>query len=279
LILEGLSYMEKRRSILLCFFILNLIIGAFSVAQAVPLSLDQNIQAILAKQEASRAGFDFVVIGDNRDGVEIYNRLVNRAKSFNPVFILNTGDFIREGQAFEYENYKRQIASDDIPILHLPGNHDVRYGSEIYRKYVGDLNWVFDLGNFRFIGLDNAMGKFTEETVAFARKNLTNQKICLVAFHRPPAIGRWAVHAMIDDQKGGHGGEVMNLIKDAKVPMVLLGHIHLYDKMDIDGTQYIISAGGGAKLYGKYNFGKPEFGFVLVRARPTGITHQWVPLD
>ena len=220
-----------------------------------------------------------MVIGDNRDGAEVYNRLLNRAKAYNPLFILNTGDFVREGQAFEYENYIKQIASVDIPILHLPGNHDVRYGSETYRKYVGDLNWVFDLGDFRIIGLDNATGKFTEETVAFARKNLTSQKICLVAFHIPPAIGRWTVHAMIDDQKGGLGGEVMNLIKEAKVPMVLMGHIHLYDEMDMDGTKYIISAGGGAKLYGKYNFGKPEFGFVLVRVRPAGITHQWVPLE
>lgn len=270
--------MKKRIFILLCL-VLNLFLGASSVVQAVPLSLDQNIKAIQAKQEAFRAGFDFVVIGDNRDGAEVYNRLVNRAKSFNPVFILNTGDFIREGQAFEYENYIKQIAAGDIPILHLPGNHDVRYGSEIYRKYVGDLNWVLDLGDFRFIGLDNATGKFTEETVAFARKNLASQKICLVAFHKPPAIGRWIVHAMIDDPKGGRGAEVMALIREAKVPMVFLGHIHLYDELAIDGTQYIISAGGGAKLYSKFNFGKPEYGFVLVQVRPGGITHRWVPLD
>lgn len=271
--------MKKRISILLSFFVLNLFLGGPSEVRAVPLSLAQNIKAIQAKQEGSSPGFDFVVMGDNRDGVEVYNRLINRAKAFNPVFILNTGDFIREGQAFEYENYKKQIASGNIPILHLPGNHDIRYGSEIYRQYVGDPNWVFDLGDFRFIGLDNASGKFTEEAVAFARKNLTSRKICLVAFHKPPAIGRWTVHAMIDDLKGGQGGEMMRLIKEAKVPLVFLGHIHLYDEMDIDGTQYIISAGGGAKLYGKYNFGKPEYGFVLVRMGSTGITHQWVPLD
>ena len=270
--------MEKRILRITGILILNFFLWSSSV-WAVPLSLDQNIKAILAKQEGSSQGFDFVVIGDNRDGAEVYKRLLNRARAFKPLFILNTGDFVREGQVFEYENYIKQIAPFDIPILHLPGNHDVRYGSETYRKYVGELNWVVDLGGFRIIGLDNATGKFTEETVAFARENLTSQKPCLVAFHIPPAIGRWTVHAMIDDQKGGHGGEVMDLIKGAKVPMVLMGHIHLYDEMDIDGTKYILSAGGGAKLYGKYNFGKPEFGFVLVQVRPTGITHRWVPLD
>jgi 3',5'-cyclic AMP phosphodiesterase CpdA len=241
--------------------------------------LDQNIKAILSKQETSIKGFDFVVIGDTRDGAEVFNRLLNRVKAFNPLFILHTGDLVREGQSFEFENYEKQLAPVNIPILHLPGNHDVRYGSETYRKYLGDLNWVFDLGNVHFLGLDNASGKFTEEAVTFARKNMTGPKIFLVAFHVPPAIRRWSVHAMIDDSRGGRGGEVQALIKEAKVPMVFLGHIHLYDEMDIDGAKYIISAGGGAKLYSKYNFGKPEFGFVLVRVRPIGITHQWVPLD
>jgi hypothetical protein len=112
--------MKRKFSILLWFFVLNVFIGASSVVQAVPLSLDQNIKAILAKQEVSRAGFAFVVIGDNRDGAEVYNRLVSRAKAFNPLFILNTGDFSREGQAFEYDSYIKQIASVDISILHFP---------------------------------------------------------------------------------------------------------------------------------------------------------------
>jgi Icc-related predicted phosphoesterase len=271
--------MKKYYFLIPSFLLLNLFLWYSSSLWAVPLSLDQNIKAIMDKQKASSEGFDFVVIGDSRGREDVFNRLLNHAKSFTPLFILHTGDFVSKGQAFEYEIYTREIAPLDIPILHVPGNHDVRYGSESYRKYIGDLDWFLDLGGVRIIGLDNATGRFTEETVAFVRKHLTNQKICLVAFHTPPAIGRWTVHAMIDDPKGGHGGEVMNLIKEAKVPMVFLGHIHLYDEMDINGSRYIISAGGGARLYSKYNFGKPEFGFVLVQVRPTGITHRWVPID
>jgi 3',5'-cyclic AMP phosphodiesterase CpdA len=271
--------MHKRNLLLPLFLILNLMLWSPALVRAVPLSLDENIKAILAKQEASREGFDFVVVGDSREGAEVFNRLISRAKTFKPVFILHTGDLVQEGQAFEYENYKKQLDSIDIPLLHIPGNHDVRYESEIYRKYVGEPNWFFDLGNIRLIALDNANGKFSEETIAFARNALKTDQTCLVSFHRPPAIGRWAVHAMVEDPKGGRGGEVMALIKEAKIPMVFLGHIHLYDEMEIDGTRFIISAGGGAKLYSKYNFGKPEFGFVLVRVRPGGITHQWVPLD
>jgi 3',5'-cyclic AMP phosphodiesterase CpdA len=203
---------------------------------------------------------------------------LNKAKDFNPLFILNTGDMVDEGEPSEYETYRKLIALYDIPILHIPGNHDVHEGNADYRKFVGVTNWYFDYGSYRFIGLDNSAGRFDDESIAFAKKTLTQKKICLVAFHKPPAVERWKVHAMIDDQNGGRGGEVMKAIKNAGVPMVFLGHIHLYDEMDLDSVNYIISAGGGAKLYGKYHFGKPEYGFVLVQVRTGSISHRWVPL-
>ena len=271
--------MQKRKVPLAWLLTLGLFIWTAPWARAVPLSLDQNIKAILAKQVETRNGFDFVVIGDSRDGAEVYSRLLARAGSLHPLFIIQTGDFVKNGAPSEYENYNKQIAAVDIPMVHLPGNHDLRYGQDTYRQKVGEPNWYFDVGDTRFIGLDNGSGKFTPEAMALARETLTSQKTCLVAFHYPPAVGRWAVHAMIDDQKGGQGGLVMDLIKKAKAPLVFLGHIHLYDEMGIDGTQYIITAGGGAKLYSQYNFGKPEYGFLLVQVRPRGITHRWVPLE
>jgi 3',5'-cyclic-AMP phosphodiesterase len=269
----------KRRNLFIGWcLLLTLLLWTGSPPWAVPLSLDQNIKAILADRAGSDAGFDFVVVGDNRGGEEVYHRILTRAKAFHPLFILNTGDMVSGWQPSEYEDYKKQIASCEIPILHLPGNHDVLFGSEAYRENVGPFNWYFDLGNFRIIGLDNASGKFSAGTVAFARETLTSRKICLVAFHKPPPVGRWAAHAMAGDQEGGHWGEMRDLIKKAKVPMVFLGHIHLYDEMEIDGTKYIISGGGGAPLYSQYHFGKPEYGFILVKIRPEGITHQWIPL-
>ena len=53
--------------------------------------MDQNIKAILANQAESSAGFDFVVIGDSRDGAEVYDRLLTRARAFKPLFIGHGG--------------------------------------------------------------------------------------------------------------------------------------------------------------------------------------------
>ncbi len=271
--------MKKRNVLGMLFLLLNLFVGTPSLVLAVPLSLDQNINAVLAHRADVSEGFDFIVTGDSRDGPEVYTRLLNRAKAFNPLFILHTGDIVSKGRPAEYENYIKQVAPCDIPILHVAGNHDIKHGQETFRNYVGVSNWQIDLGGFRIIGLDNATGKFSAETVAFARRAFTSNKICLVAFHMPPPVARWAGHAMIRDQKGGRGHEVMGLAKEARVPLVFLGHMHLYDEMDIDGTNYIISGGAGAPLSSEYGLGKSEFGFVLVRVRPEGITHRWVPVD
>lgn len=268
--------MKTRTTIsILCLFLF------FSIplpCGAVPLSLEKNIKAILANQSGLNEGFDFIVLGDSRDNEKIYKRLLNQARNFKPRFLLNTGDIVNGGHAPEFETYRKWIADFDIPILHIPGNHDIHYGRTHYRKFVGDYNWSFDYGNCRIIGLDNGDG-FSDEAVEFAQKRLTQEKVCLVAFHKPPAVGRWRVHAMMSDSKGGRGGDVMKLIKAAAGSMVFHGHIHLYDTMAIDGIPYVISGGGGAPLHDNFGFGTIDYGFVLVQVRSTGIFQRWVPLQ
>ena len=136
--------MKKKNLLITWFLTLNLFsCGPQRWSGRVPLSLDQNIKAVLANQTESSEGFDFVVMGDSRNGAEVYKRLLNRAKAYNPLFILHTGDVTRAGQPFEYENYIEQIAPCDIPILHLPGNHDVFYGPETFRRLRRRVQLVF----------------------------------------------------------------------------------------------------------------------------------------
>jgi 3',5'-cyclic AMP phosphodiesterase CpdA len=268
----------KKNRILVCFLILSLLTMTACGVWAVPLSQEQNLRKIGQSPFDPAVGFNFVVVGDTRDGADVFNRLLAQAGDRHPLFILHSGDFVKKGTSSELESYALQIAAIPIPMVHVPGNHDINNGYDDYFHYVGEPNWFLDVGNIRLIGLDNSQGKFSPEALVMARKALTDQKICMVVFHHPPAIGRWSVHAMASDQNSGDTREVMELIKKAKSPLVFMGHIHLYDEMEIDGTHYIITAGGGAKLHKIYNFGKAEHGFLLVQVRPNGITHQWIPL-
>ncbi|MEP0814358.1 MAG: metallophosphoesterase [bacterium] len=240
---------------------------------AAPLSLAENIRAIWSDKSGVDGGFTFIVVGDNRSGDAVYREILEQALSYKPLFILNTGDLVNHGDSSEFDAYAKLIETLSVPIVHVPGNHDRERGLANWKRRVGEPNWYFEYGSCRFIGLDNSTGEFSREALAFAHKYINNEKTCFVAFHKPPAVGRWKVHSM---DGGKDQDQVMSLIRAAACPMVFLGHIHLYDSMEIDGTDFIISAGGGAGLYSKYKFGKPEHGFVVVRVSKEGITHEWI---
>ena len=250
--------------------------AAFSVpALAAPLSISENIGAIWADKNALSGELRFVVIGDSRSGDAVYEKLLQMSEQYNPLFIVNTGDMVPSGQKAEFDHYGDLLAGVAIPVIHVPGNHDVESGTANYRKYFGESNWYFDYGQYRFIGLDNSKGTFSNTTLAFAEKYLDTAKTAIVFFHKPPPEGRWKVHSM---DGGAAWVKMKNLIADANAPYVIMGHIHLYDEMDVGEVKYIISAGGGAGLYGKYGFGRAEHGMLLVKMNTGGVSHEWIPL-
>ncbi|MCD6118918.1 metallophosphoesterase [bacterium] len=270
-------------SIALAFAGVLLVLATLSIsiapASAVPLSVRENIHTIWADKTGLDGGFTFIVIGDTREGDKVHLKLLKQAEAYEPLFILNTGDYVSNGYQKEYEHYAGLVQSLRIPILNVVGNHDVAKETAAFDRHIGLRNWYFDYGNCRFISLDNATGGFSRETLDFARKYLHTDKTCFVAFHKPPAYDRWKVHSMDSDGSGGRGGEMMELIASSNVALVFLGHIHLYDEMEIGGVPYVISGGGGAGLYKKYGFGKAEYGFVVVKVGPDGVSHEWIPLE
>ena len=199
-------------------------------------------------------------------------------KSFSPLFVVNVGDFVNRGTTNQYNHYAASINGFDIPLLNVAGNHDIMSGKSVYRNYIGELNWFFDYGSYRFVALDNSSGAFTDDAVAFAYKYITNEKPCFVFFHCPPPYERWKVHSMGGTMKSPRTAELMSIIDSTRPSAVFMGHIHLYDEMTIDGIPFIISGGGGAELNARYKIGTPEHGFIVVHVRSAGITHEWVGL-
>jgi hypothetical protein len=169
-------------------------------------------------------------------------------------------------------------------MVYVRGNHEViaADGEANYREFVGSEDWSFDFAGCRFIGLDNARRVFEQQTLDFLSQSLQSRqglRHTFVMFHVPPAVGRWAVHAMRTDEKGGRGSEAIQLIEKSDVDAVFLGHIHLFDEMRIGSIPYFISGGAGSPLYTKYKFGRPEYGLLLVHVSSKTVSYTWVPLD
>jgi predicted phosphodiesterase len=247
-----------------------------NIAAAAPLNNADAIRQALADPDGTDGEFSFIVIGDTRHGDAVHTGLLEQALAYDPVFVINTGDMVNNGTLDEWEHYRGLIADYPVPIIHVAGNHDIGKGRDNYRKLIGEFNWSFDYADCRFIGLDNSGGTFAQYDLDFASEALNTTRLTFVAFHKPPAVGRWKVHSMA---AGKGGEEMLELIADANVCEVYLGHIHLYDEMQIGAVNYIISGGGGAGLYGHYDFGKAEYGFMVVHVKDGQCTSEWVKRD
>lgn len=240
------------------------------------ISNSANFAAAAQQPQGADGDFNFIVIGDDRDGEANYVAMLQQMRAYNPAFIVNTGDIVPHGYLAEIERYAGLLDTYDIPILSIVGNHDIISGPANYAKYFGSPEWTFEYGGIRIVGLDNANGKFSDADLAYAHDNLTKEKLCFAAFHRPPLVERWKVHGMLTDDKGSNMTPMLATIKASGAAGVFLGHIHIYDEMDIDGIPWIISGGGGSPLAESYGFGTVEFGFVVVHVHDGAWTFQWV---
>ena len=295
-------------TILLVLAVLPLVCSANSNAQPATLrelallSNQANIAAIEAMAPPANGDFSLIVVGDSRSGDAVFAKLVTQIDTYiaghsgpaRPLFVLHTGDIVPSGKSSEWEAYARLRSALIVPVVHVRGNHEIAApgGAANYQRLVGATDWAFDFAGCRFIGVDDSMGRFNRDSVSFLRAQLgldegsaarasAGQSVPrrrFVLFHEPPAVGRWMVHAMATDAGGGRGGEVRAAIKEGGVSAVFLGHIHLYDEIDIDVIPYIISGGGGASLDSSVGFGRIEPGFVVVHVSPRKLSWEWVPL-
>ncbi|MBN1454682.1 MAG: metallophosphoesterase [Methanomicrobia archaeon] len=108
-------------------------------------------------------------------GIEHFTDTLQSVKTQNPDFILDTGDIVEYANYDFFLAYKGIMKSIDIPVYHVPGNHDRRdedprenAGLVIYDWTINALDpsdrvalndgasgYYFDKYGYRFIGLDS----------------------------------------------------------------------------------------------------------------------------
>jgi predicted phosphodiesterase len=217
-----------------------------------------------APEPGSDAPFSFVVLGDTRSSAESHRRIVERALSEVPDFLVGTGDYVdegsREGMWQQFFDVGRTMLRDNVfyPAI---GNHD-RQGSgrtvDNYRQFFslpengGDPEryYMFAYGNARFLILDSNLYSFAladqtawiEGQLADARQDPRVRHIFVVMHHPPFSISL-------------HGGQRdlrerwTPLFEKYGVTAVFSGHDHCYSSGDKNGVRYYVSGGGGAPLY------------------------------
>jgi acid phosphatase type 7 len=211
------------------------------------------------------SGFSFAVVGDSGSGGKGQLAVARLLGVLKPDLILHTGDVVYP--AGEQRHYDRRFFAPygglikEVPVFPVLGNHDVRKGDgaaflQNFHPPLGSPGstkryYSFDWGDTHFVALDSELyhgdkGSSSREQKAFLDRDLAaTRKRWKVAFlHRSPY------------GSSRHGGDetiradLEPLFARHKVNLVFAGHDHVYERtVPIRGVSYVVSGGGGRRLY------------------------------
>jgi predicted phosphodiesterase len=197
--------------------------------------------------------FTFVVFGDTRTQHRVHRAVADQIVALDPDFLLHTGDLVAHGHsAGEWESFFEieQELMAHAPLFPVLGNHEGNSRLYFDLFYLpGNERWyTFDYGNARFVCLQvDGSARFTpqSEQYAWLEETLaTNvQPWLFVGFHVPPYT------SVYDRLEGNVRRTLTPLFERYGVDVVLNGHKHNYERNEVNGITYVVTAGGGAPLY------------------------------
>lgn len=218
--------------------------------------VSQNIE----KVKSIEPPFQFVLIGDSRDGEKVYVRLMGRVLERKPHFLIHLGDMIPHPSEKEWRTFFEISKPIDVPFFPVVGNHEVSVtslGEKLYRKQFllpdGKAYYAFRAGSILFVILDSekGRGRIISEQLSWLEDILSSSKetFKLVFIHRP-------LFLPMDSLKTGRAMDTYPIERDAlhrlflktKVKAVFEADDHRYDRMEKDHILYLITGGGGAPL-------------------------------
>ncbi|HVY00203.1 MAG TPA: metallophosphoesterase [Pseudorhodoplanes sp.] len=218
-----------------------------------------------------------------------------------PDFIVHSGDITVDAadQEEDAAHCAALLNELGVPVLAVPGNHDVgeagnahqpptRERNERFRRYFGPDRWVRDVGGWRLIGFNTML-------LGSGERDEAEQQVWLKAA-MANADGRriaWFTHRplFIDDPQEGDTGywsvkpdlrkELFKLMQEYPVGIVSTGHLHRWHDMSLDGTRYIWAPSTGFLVGSDQSppkHGSARLGAVIYDINGTDIKAEIVPV-
>ena len=219
--------------------------------------------------------FHFAVLGDTRSRHAVHQKVVNRIIDEDPLFVVNTGDLVENGNNInDWEHFfdinKKLIKN--VPYYTVLGNHE--QNSDNYFNFFNmpgnESYYFFTVGDALFIVLDMEGenhdtpayldGKGREKFWTDIEKNyfekekqwlenvleLNKSAGYIFVFFHPTWYSIKQSRVKEAEMRRKYWG---NIFERNNVTAVLNGHDHYYHHAVHGGTHYIVTAGGGAPLY------------------------------
>lgn len=198
-----------------------------------------------------------LVVGDSQHNFEVQSRLVQKMVKENPAVVFSTGDQVDDGNdSGLWITYNRITAPLRAKAKIYPalGNHE--HDSPLYFKNFGlkpgERWYTVKTHGIRFITLDSntplqagsEQYRWLENTL---KKNMSKDDFTIVIFHHP-IFTTSSKHT--EDEKHLRGA-LLPLFEKYHVDIVFSGHCHNYERSLYNGIYFIVSGGGGSRIYAR----------------------------
>jgi len=201
--------------------------------------------------------FKFIAFGDNRDGPEVFAKILEETQTYDAVFGFNDGDIVSGGRESEYVEFHGWIEDLSYPLYPVIGNHELgNNGREVFEKYYGKTYYSFIYDNTYFIILDDADDKVPNKIYGEQKEYLISElgkaqayDNIIVIMHIPPFWLNVATPYTIDESRA-IDNDFTDLMSQYNVDLVLLAHIHGFGEVNYKGVDYVITGGAGAPVDG-----------------------------
>ncbi len=209
--------------------------------------------------------WSFVFGGDIKEHLGTFLQLLEQVRlKHDPLFMIGAGDYTRNSLPNELDAYFQRTSQLPFPIYPIKGNHELRaQGALHYPRMFGPDRFAFSVDGALFVLLDSTdylrQGDTTgfslgDDQLAWLDAQLTAHEsapLKFVGLHAPahPLHGDSLRPDYPSNLLPSEAARLIALAKKHEVTYIISGHAHLYARAAKEGTIYLTSGGGGAKLY------------------------------
>lgn len=237
---------------------------------------EETSQIRISNRYPKKNYFRFVVMGDSKDGLNIYKTILRKVRNIRPLFFAHLGDIVGSGIRREYQQILRLMSQVNFPFFVSIGNNDAfSQGRTVYQYWLGPTYYSFSYHNSHFVFLDDASGVIDENQFRWLREDLQRNKSkkIFLFMHIPPYDPRQARSYEITAFQ--NASWLMDIAKEFGVKRIYSSHINSYYKFTRQGIPVVITGGAGSRLINK----KSYHHFLLITVKGDTIAERVIRVD
>lgn len=196
------------------------------------------------------------VLGDSQKGLANFSRITHAVVAESVDFMIHTGDLVATNDEGHYRLAEQSLKRGGAlhwPFV-VPGNHDLKGGTERFQQWFGELEKSFSVGPIAFVILNDASGippdlAHVEERIRAAGPH----EAVVLAMHVPPFDAKEVPRP---EYRG-----FLEWLEKSGVSYLLCGHAHGYFKKKVGDTTVIVNGVGGD--YDSWQFDQRVYATIL----------------